>query len=884
MSTIYLIDGNSYIYRAYYAIRGLSTSRGIPTNAVYGFTNMILKILKDKKPDYFVIVFDAPGPTKRHEAYEEYKAHRPGMPDDLKPQVRYIKEIIDAFRIKTIERPGYEADDILAAIAKEAESRGLDVCIVTGDKDMSQIVSQRIKLYDTMKEKITEEKDVIERFGVKPSQFPEIIALMGDTSDNIPGAPGIGEKTAVKLLKEFGSLDKLLENCEKIKNNKAKKAVSENMENIKLSLDLATVHPDVPLDVSVDDLRIQEPAWSEVSKYFRQFEFSSLIKMIPDDETTEEKTEYTAVLDKKLLETVLSSINEEVSVDTETTSQFPMDAELVGISLCINEKQAYYIPLSHFYSGVPEQLSKEYVLGRLKMILEDPRVRKTGHNIKYDFIVFRNENITMGGIAFDTMIASYLINPNKTNHSLNEIAMDYLGTKKLTFNDVIGKDKKNFREVPIEDATKYSGEDAAFTLKLKNYLAPALKQEGLEKLFHEIEMPLTDVLSDMEMAGVKINLDLMTEFSNKIASELSSIEKRIFFLAGEEFNINSPRQLQEILFEKLGLNPTKKTKTGYSTNIDVLEQLALQHELPKEIIEYRMLSKLKSTYVDALPRLVNRGTGRLHTSFNQTITATGRLSSSEPNLQNIPIRGEWGKRIREAFIAEKGNILISSDYSQIELRILAHLSGDDSFIEVFNNDGDIHMRTACELFSVSPENVTADMRRRAKTVNFGIIYGISPYGLSQQLGISPDEARSYIDTYFARHRGIKKYIDNVIRQSLESGFVTTLFNRKRHVPELISTNRNIRQLGERLAINSPIQGSAADIIKVSMINIWNRLKKEKLKSKMLLQVHDELLFEVEEAETKVMESLIREEMEGAVKLNVSLKVDIGAGKNWSEAH
>lgn len=845
---------------------------------------MILKILKDKKPDYFVIVFDAPGPTKRHEAYEEYKAHRPGMPDDLKPQVRYIKEIIDAFRIKTIERPGYEADDILAAIAKEAESRGLDVCIVTGDKDMSQIVSQRIKLYDTMKEKITEEKDVIERFGVKPSQFPEIIALMGDTSDNIPGAPGIGEKTAVKLLKEFGSLDKLLENCEKIKNNKAKKAVSENMENIKLSLDLATVHPDVPLDVSVDDLRIQEPAWSEVSKYFRQFEFSSLIKMIPDDETTEEKTEYTAVLDKKLLETVLSSINEEVSVDTETTSQFPMDAELVGISLCINEKQAYYIPLSHFYSGVPEQLSKEYVLGRLKMILEDPRVRKTGHNIKYDFIVFRNENITMRGIAFDTMIASYLINPNKTNHSLNEIAMDYLGTKKLTFNDVIGKDKKNFREVPIEDATKYSGEDAAFTLKLKNYLAPALKQEGLEKLFHEIEMPLTDVLSDMEMAGVKINLDLMTEFSNKIASELSSIEKRIFFLAGEEFNINSPRQLQEILFEKLGLNPTKKTKTGYSTNIDVLEQLALQHELPKEIIEYRMLSKLKSTYVDALPRLVNRGTGRLHTSFNQTITATGRLSSSEPNLQNIPIRGEWGKRIREAFIAEKGNILISSDYSQIELRILAHLSGDDSFIEVFNNDGDIHMRTACELFSVSPENVTADMRRRAKTVNFGIIYGISPYGLSQQLGISPDEARSYIDTYFARHRGIKKYIDNVIRQSLESGFVTTLFNRKRHVPELISTNRNIRQLGERLAINSPIQGSAADIIKVSMINIWNRLKKEKLKSKMLLQVHDELLFEVEEAETKVMESLIREEMEGAVKLNVSLKVDIGAGKNWSEAH
>lgn len=885
MPTLYLIDGNAYYYRAFYAIRGLSSSDGTPTNAIFGFTNMIIKIMKEKKPDYFAIVFDSPGPTHRHEMYEEYKAHRPGMPDELKSQIPHIKEIIDAFRIKTIEMPGYEADDLLGTLAKNAEKEKLDVYIVTGDKDMCQSVSPRVRLYDSMKEKITEEKDVIERFGVGPSQFPEIIALMGDASDNIPGVPGIGAKTAVKLLKEFGTLETLIRNQDQIKNARTRQAIADNLENIKLSLELATIHSDIPLDISTGDMKVVEPDWEKLRDHFRQFNFSRLIRLIPDKESPQrDKTEYIPVLDKKVLETVLLTVKGELSIDTETTSRSPMTADLVGISLSVTPDKAYYIPITHEYPGVPGQLSKKYVVGKIKKILEDPGIRKIGHNIKYDLIILKNECIDMQGITFDTMLASYLLNPNKPNHNLTDVSMEYLGIKKLSFGEVVTKDKKDFREVAIDEAARYSGEDAAVTLSLKKYLEPELKKEGVDKLFTDMEIPLIAVLADMEMAGVKIDLGLMQSFSKKMAKELLSIEKRIYFIAGEEFNINSPKQLQVILFERLGLKPVKKTKTGYSTNVDVLEQLALEHELPQEIIEYRTLSKLKSTYVDALPRLVNTRTGRLHTSFNQTVTATGRLSSSDPNLQNIPIRGERGKRIREAFIAEKGNVLLSSDYSQIELRILAHLSGDKSLVEVFQNDGDIHTMTACELFGVSDNAVTDDMRRTAKTVNFGIIYGISPYGLSRQLKIGIDEAKSFIDTYFARYSEVRDYMDTLINDALKSGYVATIFNRKRAIPELKSSNRNIRQLGERLATNSPVQGSAADVIKISMINISNRLKRERLESKMLLQVHDELLFEVPEKEKEVLSRLVREEMEHAVKLEVPLKVDMGIGSNWAEAH
>ncbi len=559
-------------------------------------------------------------------------------------------------------------------------------------------------------------------------------------------------------------------------------------------------------------------------------------------------------------------------------------AGLVGISLSISAEKAYYIPIAHSYIGAPEQMPKEIVIKAIKPVLENPDIKKTGHNIKYDLLVLKNEGIELRGIAFDTMIASYLLNPNKSNHSLDDTALTYLSVKKISFDDLTNKGKKNFSEVSVEDAARYSGEDCAVTLRLKNVFLEEIKRQGLERVFYEVEMPLISVLSEIEAGGIKIDVPLMEAFSKELERELSGLERRIYFLAGEEFNINSPKQLSEILFDKLGLRTIKKTKTGFSTDVDVLQELSIEHDLPKEILEHRTLSKLKSTYVDTLPLMINPKTGRLHTSFNQTVTATGRLSSSEPNLQNIPVKGEWGRRIRSAFIAEERCLLISSDYSQIELRVLAHLSQDGGLIDVFKAGGDIHTRTACELFAVESKDVTAEMRRRAKTVNFGIVYGISPFGLSQQLGIAPEQARKYIDTYFQKHDGVKLYIESIIKEAKDRGYATTIFGRKRQIPELRSPNKNTRQLGERLAINSPVQGSAADIIKIAMINIHERLNKENLKTKMLLQVHDELLFEAPEEEMEKAKALVKEEMEDAVRLLVPLKVDIGAGKNWAEAH
>jgi DNA polymerase-1 len=886
MPTLYLIDGNSYIYRAFYAIKRLSTSKGFPTNAIFGFTNMILKVLREKEPDYFSVVFDSPVPTERHRTYEAYKAHRPPMPDDLRPQIQPIKEVITAFRIPNVEIEGYEADDVLGTIAKKAEKKGVDVYIITADKDINQIVSPKIKTYDTMRDKVTAEDDIVERFGVKPSRFPEIMALTGDASDNIPGVRGIGEKTAVSLLKEFGSLDNLVKHHSRIKKPKLRTAISENIENIKLSFQLASINTDVPLETSLQELIVKEPDWEKLLDYFKTYELKTLLKLIPEHSRNliSEGTNCVTILDEKTLEACIASVKDEVSIDTETTSKSPMAAELVGISMSADPENAYYIPLAHSYTGMPEQLPKAYVLAQLQNVFENLEIKKTGHNLKYDLIVLNNEKIKLQGIAFDTMLASYLLNPSKANHNLEDVSMSYLSFPKRSFNDVLGKGRKNFSEVPVEDASQYSCEDASVALKLKHILEPAIEKEGLAELFYDIEIPLIGVLADMETNGIKINVSLMAELSRELTNELKGLQNRIYCLAGEEFNINSPKQLQEILFEKLGLRTIKKTKTGFSTDVEVLEQLALEHELPKDILEHRTLSKLKNTYVDALPKIVNPKTGRLHTSFNQTITATGRLSSSDPNLQNIPARGEWGKRIRQAFIAEKGSLLLSSDYSQIELRILAHLSNDKGFIEIFKTDGDIHTRTACELFGVTPEHATAEMRRRAKTVNFGIIYGISPFGLSKELGINPQEAKLYIDTYFGKHTGIKRYMEKTIKEASHTGYVTTVFNRKRAIPELKSAQKTTRQLGERLAINTPVQGSAADIMKLSMLNIWKRLKTEQLMTKMLLQVHDELLFEVPSEETDTVKALVQEEMEHAIKLRVPLKVDIGISTNWAEAH
>jgi DNA polymerase-1 len=886
MPTLFLIDGNSYIYRAFYAIKGLSTSGGFPTNAIFGFTNMILKVLREKSPDYFAVVFDSSTPTERHKTYEAYKAHRPAMPDDLRLQIQPIKDIINAFRIPNIEIEGYEADDVLATIAKKAEREGVDVYIITADKDINQILSPKIKTYDTMRDKITDEEEILKRYGVEPSRFPEIMALMGDPSDNIPGVKGIGEKTAINLIKEFGSLENLIKNYSKIDKPKLRTAISENIENIKLSLQLSCINTDIPIEISLDELKVKEPRWRKLLGYFREFEMSSLIKLIPEEyvHTGGDETRYITILDRETLQSCIAMIKGEFAIDTETTSRLPMSAQLVGISLSPSHEYAYYIPVGHSYPGASEQLSKGYVLKELRRILEDPEVKKIGHNIKYDLIILKNEGINIRGFSFDTMLASYLLNPNRANHNLADISMTHLGFKKLTFDDIVGKDKRDFSEVDIKDATRYSCEDASFSLRLKHILESEIERQGLSRLFYEIEMPLIEVLAEMEIAGVKIDLSLMRTISKELEEELERLKKRIYLLAGEEFNINSPKQLREVLFERLGLRTIKKTKTGFSTDVDVLEELAHEHELPREILEYRTISKLKTTYVDILPKIVNPRTGRLHTSFNQTITATGRLSSSDPNLQNIPVKGQWAKKIRKAFIAERGYLLLSSDYSQIELRILAHLSNERGLIEVFKKDGDIHTRTACELFGVSPADITPEMRRRAKTVNFGIVYGISPYGLSKELGITPQEAKLYINTYFAKHKGVKNYIDTQIKKAFETGYVSTILNRRRAIPELKSPNKNTRQLGERLAINTPVQGSAADIIKISMLNIWRRLKKENLRTKMILQVHDELLFEVPEEEKDEVEALIKEEMESAMDLLVPLKVEIGFGKNWAEIH
>jgi DNA polymerase-1 len=884
---LYLIDGNSYVYRAYHAIKGLTNSKGLPTGAIYGFTNMLLKVVREKKPDYIAIAFDSPAPTERHRLFEAYKAQRPSTPNELINQIPYIKRIVDAFRIPVLEIEGYEADDILATLAKKGEGRGLSVTIVTGDKDIFQIVGRNIRTYDTMKDKVYEEKDVLDKFGVGPDKVVEVMGLMGDAIDNIPGVPGIGEKTAVELIKEFGSIENLLRNLEKVKKPKLREALKINEEIARLSHNLATIHSDLPIDIDLKELSITKPDNETLLRLFRELEFSSLLKTLTPH-TDLDKSEYSNITSEdeflKLLERM--KVKGEFSIDIESTGKDPMIAEIVGISISTEPNSACYIPLSHIYPDAPHQLKKEYVLEKLKPILEDETLRKIGQNIKYEVVILRNHCIDLKGISFDTMIASYLLNPVKPAHNLENIALEYLDYKILTYEEVVGKGKKQigFENVPLDMATKYSCEDSDITLRLKRVLSTLIDNKGLMKLFYDVEMPLLKVLADIEMNGFKIDREILSEMSKELEGQLNTIIERIYFLAGEEFNINSPKQLSEILFRKLGLKPTKRTKTGYSTNVEVLEELSFQHELPREILEYRNLFKIKSTYLDTLPDLINPKTGRIHTSLNQTVTATGRLSSSEPNLQNIPIRGELGKRIREAFIAEKGNALLSADYSQIELRILAHLAQDEILVGAFKGGEDIHTRTATEIFDLPPESITPDMRRQAKTVNFGIIYGISPYGLSVELRIPFEKAKELIERYFERHKGVKDFIERNLEEAEVKGYVTTILCRQRHIPELMSQNSNVRQLGERLAINTPIQGSAADLIKLAMVNISKKFCRMNSNARMILQIHDELVFESPEEEIEQIKKVVKEEMEVVIEFSVPIKVDIGVGKNWSEAH
>ncbi|MCL0045637.1 DNA polymerase I [Nitrospinaceae bacterium] len=889
--SLYLIDGSSYIFRAFFGVRQqLATSKGFPTNALYGFINMLQKVIREEKPDYLVVAFDSPDKTFRHKIYPNYKANRDAPPEELSRQFPYFEPLVKAYGLSSIRRPGFEADDIIGTLAIKGKQKGLEIVIVSGDKDMMQLISPDIYMLDTMKNKKFMDKEVVEKFGVQANKVVEVMGLMGDSSDHIPGVTGVGPKTAAELIRKFGSIEALYKRIDEVEKKNVKEKLERDKENAFMSRELVSIDTEMDLDFNSDLMKLGKIDSAKLKKMFEEFEFVSFLEGMQDGTTNAlkiDRSEYKTILTKKSFNDLIESLAKKKSFafDVETTSKRPVWARIVGISFSFEDGNAFYLPLAHRYLGVPEQLEFKAVCEKLKPILEDKSIKKCGHNIKYDLIVMSNEGIALDGVDFDTMIASYLLNPSSRGHGLDALTMEYFGHKNLTYKEMTGTGSKEigFDEVEVDRATEYAAEDSDMTWRLKGKLQPQLKDSTL-KLYKEIELPLLEVLAEIELNGIYVDRKHLKELSSKIDKQLLHLEKDIYVLADEEFNINSPKQLSVILFEKLKLPVVKKTKTGYSTDVSVLEQLAVEHKLPEQVLSYRQLAKLKSTYVDALPGEIFKNTGRVHTSFNQTVAATGRLSSSNPNLQNIPIRSDMGKEIRKAFTAEGDNMLLSADYSQIELRILAHLSKDKALKNAFDKGEDVHARTAADIFGSSLEQVDENSRRMAKAVNFGIIYGLSAFGLSRQLNISRKDAQDFIDQYFSLYSSVKDFMDNTIAEARECGYTLTMLNRRRYLPDLKSDNRQVRESAERIAINSPIQGSAADLIKVAMIRLSRNLKKIKLNSKMILQVHDELLFECPVQEKKEIESLVCKEMEGACALSVPLVVDIGWGKNWNEAH
>ena len=887
--TIYLIDGTAYIYRAYHAIRSLSNSRGLPTNAVFGFTRMLIKLMEDRSPEYIGMFFDAKGPTFRHEMYDEYKANRPPMPEDMAMQIPYIKEITAAFNLPLVEMQGYEADDLIGTLARKAEKAGFKVVMVTGDKDFMQLVTDKAAIWDPMKENTIDQASIREKFGIEPHQMIDVQGLSGDSADNVPGVPGIGQKTALSLIKEYNSMQELYEKLDTI----TKKKQRENLETFKdqafLSRELVTINTGAPVTLAPEDLKVVAPDDKKLAELYKTLEFRQLQQSVPEQADLSKK-DYQAIMDMDALSRLINRLEKSdiFALDTETTSTNPMRAQLVGFSFAVKADQAFYIPCRHNYLGAPAQLDLNEVLEKLRPVLENPDIKKVGQNIKYDWMVLERHGIDLQGVAFDTMLASYLLNPSKRAHNLDQIALDFLDHKTITYEQVAGKGKKAlmFSQVPVDKAIPYACEDADITLMARDVLMPGLNELNLAELMETVEMPLVPVLKRMEMLGTGIDSDRLHELSKTFAGELDALEGSIHGLAGEVFNIKSSQQLGRILFDKLQLPVQKKTKkkTGYSTDVNVLTALAEYHELPALVLKHRTLAKLKSTYADALIELINPDTGRIHTSYNQTVAATGRLSSSDPNLQNIPIRTEEGRKIRQAFIPREGWHLLSADYSQVELRILAHCSADEILIKAFKEDEDIHTRTACEVFQVEPESMTAELRRQAKAINFGIIYGMSAFGLSRQLGISNKMAKTYIDHYFSRYQGVKQFMDQTIADARRSLRTSTLLNRIRLLPDIESKNAMVRQAAERTAINTPIQGSAADLIKVAMINIDAALIEKKLASAMLLTVRDELVLEVPPDELEIVSQLVKEVMEGVWELKVPLRVNVATGTNWDEAH
>jgi len=875
--TLFLIDGSAYIYRAFFALPALNNSKGLQTNAVYGFTTMLLKILRERQPDGLVVAFDEKGPTLRHQEFKEYKAQRPAMPEGMSAQIPYIHRIVEALNIPAVRQAGYEADDLIGTLARKAEQAGYDVVIVTGDKDMFQLLTPHVRIYDPVKDKWSGEAECRERFGVEPARVVEVMGLMGDSTDNIPGVKGIGEKTAMKLIAEFGTIDELLRRVDDVTPPRTKSLLIEQADNARLSRKLATIDVDSPVAFDAAALHVKPPHAEQLTNLLRELEFTTLLKSFHSaSQPAKQQDVKTELLqDEPSAQRFRQGLPKDgvLGLYCLCSGGSGVQAAVQGMALSAGGKTAF-IPLDVHTFMRP-----------ITTLLHETTRTKVVHDLKATLLAFHRIGLTLAGPYLDTMVADYLLNPNRRDHQLETIAMEVLGLRLGTGHGEHSTPQSLFEE------DRGSREEAAEAASVLAMLAPALterlSEQGSLKLFTDVEMPLVPVLAEIERNGFLLDVEGLHSLSKELERDLDRIMETIAGLAGGEFNINSPKQLATVLFEKLGLKPLRKTKTGYSTDEDTLTQLATQHDLPAQILNYRSLSKLKSTYVDALPELVNPETKRLHTSLNQTVAATGRLSSTEPNLQNIPVKGDYGLRIREAFIAPRGHTLLCADYSQIEPRILAHLSQDARLIEVFEKGEDIHMATAMEIFGVPSSQVTKDMRRAAKTVVFGIVYGISPFGLSQNIGVSQAEAKKYIDTFFERFAAVRALMDRNIAEGKTKGYTTTILGRRRPIPELQSGDPVQRGVGERMAVNSPIQGSAADLIKVSMINVNQRLHHELPHTKMILQVHDELIFEVPEKELEEAKRLVKNEMEATGKklgLSVPLKVDLGVGKNWRVAH
>ncbi len=909
MKTLLLVDGSSYLYRAFHAMPDLRSPQGEPTGAIYGVLNMLRRLRADYPADYSACVFDAKGKTFRDDWYPEYKAHRPPMPDDLRLQIEPLHEVVAAAGWNILMIDGVEADDVIGTLAHQALQKGARCIVSTGDKDLTQLVNPHVTLVNTMSNEILDEAAVLAKFGVPPERIVDYLTLVGDAVDNVPGVTKCGPKTAVKWLTEYGTLDNLLANADKVGG-----VVGENLRAARDWLPqgrrLVTVKCDVVLEKKFDQLAAPAADDAKMRELFERFGFKSWLREVagaaPEKKErapassaprqfeqaalpsmVNDTSNYEAILTDAQLDAWLHKLMAAplVSLDTETTGLDEMTAQLVGISFSIEAHHAAYLPLAHHYPGAPDQLGREHALKKLKHWLESPTHKKLGQNLKYDQHIFANHGIALRGIAEDTLLQSYVLESHKP-HEMGNLALRHLGLSTVSYTDVVGKGAKQigFDQVDLDTATKYAAEDADITLQLHQTLSPQL-QGRLAEVYRDIEMPVREVLFKMERNGVLIDGAKLSRQSHELGEKLMAIEKQAFELAGQPFNLASPKQLQEILFDKLGIPSKKKTATGSrSTDEEVLQELALDYPLPKILLEHRGMAKLKSTYTDKLPQMVNRNTGRVHTSYSQAVAVTGRLASSEPNLQNIPIRTPEGRRIREAFIAPVGSRIVSADYSQIELRIMAHLSGDEGLLKAFANGEDIHRATAAEVFGVSLTDVSSEQRRYAKVINFGLIYGMSAYGLASQLNIETSAAKQYIDLYFARYPGVKHYMDSTREQAKAQGFVETWFGRRLWLPEINGANGMRRQAAERAAINAPMQGTAADLIKLAMIAVQDWLEKEKLETKLIMQVHDELILEVPDAELSRVKEKVRELMCNVAELKVPLEVGLGEGGNWDEAH